>query len=208
MSEELFEATIPDISTNDEIICVVDRSGSMQSMQTEAENGLNKFIDEQKKLGKTNITIIEFDDKVETFCDRKDVAEVPKYALEPRGMTALFDAIGLATSKEQELSEDAKKIVVILTDGQENSSQEYTAEIISNRIADLKEKDWEFMFLGADQDAILSGGKLNIDPAMTIGFTGDNLGVADAYATATHYVASTRTSRNFAQTLSDYDSNQ
>lgn len=139
---------------------VVDRSGSMEEMQTEAQGGINTLLAEQFALPrKLTVTLVEFDDKIDT------VTRLAKksfdYDLKPRGMTALLDAVGaeivktgadLAKMKEEARPE--KVIFVIVTDGMENSSHEYNIAKIKEMIAHQKDAyKWEFQFLGAGEAA-------------------------------------------------------
>lgn len=201
-NEELF-GTVPANQPKDEIICIVDRSGSMQSMQDEGEQGLNDFIFKQKEVGKANITIIEFDTNVNTVCESVDINNAPEYKLNPRGMTALFDAIGQATARSY--PEDAQKIVVILTDGHENSSKEYTAGMVKGRITKLQNEGWDFVFLGANQDAITTGGSLGIAAHKTMNYAGTGEGIKTAYSTTTNYVTNSRVTRNFDLSIDNFN---
>jgi Mg-chelatase subunit ChlD len=145
-----------------ELICIVDRSGSMQSMKTDAEGGFNAMIEQQRKLeGTLNVTLVTFDDRVETIYQGLPVAQVPPLVIDPRGSTALLDAICTTLYKQNErIKADAKSdktIVAIVTDGQENSSKEHNLEAVRKAIALAEEAGWEFIYLGANQDAFSVG---------------------------------------------------
>lgn len=171
------------------VVLVLDRSGSMQSCREDSEGGVNAFIKEQQKLpGNVSMSIYQFDTDVELVCDTKPVSEVEDYKLEPRGMTALFDAIGrairdtgvqLAAMKEED--RPALVTVMIVTDGGENASREYTQSLIKSMIEDQKNVySWQFSFLGANQDAFLTGGSLGIDQGDIANYTTAKSGKAFA----------------------------
>lgn len=178
----------------DEIICIVDRSGSMGSIREDAAGGLNTFIQEQAELGDANLTIVEFDTTAETVCDRVKITEAEEYKLHPRGMTALLDAIGLVVGDPDKYStDDGKTIVVIVTDGGENSSKEWSRDQIFKSIEERKEDGWEFLFLASNQDAISVGSSYGFAAEDSLSFGAGSQGIADGAATATAYVGSLRT---------------
>lgn len=160
---------------------VVDRSGSMSSMGGEVVNGYNKFVTEQqnakKESGEAWLHLTTFDDKVEVVHDATKLEDVPMAkpgdVFQPRGMTALLDAIGETILHTQEKVNrlGCKDVtVVILTDGQENSSKKWSREMVRDKIKEKETKDgWEFIFLAANQDAIQAGQQFGIkrDNAMT-----------------------------------------
>lgn len=157
-----------------EIILVVDRSGSMASCQLEAENGINNFIKEQTEgVGEALLTLVQFDDKYDVVFDRVPVAKCGHYKLEPRSMTALNDAVGktinesgakLAAMKE----EDRPGLVIfaIITDGGENASHEFTKSQVREMV-EHQEKvyNWQFTFLGSNQDAFKEAANIGINVA-------------------------------------------
>lgn len=147
--------------------CVLDRSGSMgqDSKILEAMNGFNVFVEEQKKLdGKADIKVVVFDDKIEDVYtgDINEAVVLNNDNFYPRGMTAYYDALGKTVSeigeslrlmKEEDRPE--KVIILVITDGLENSSHEYTANYIKDMIQTQKnDYNWEFIFMGADESAI------------------------------------------------------
>jgi uncharacterized protein YegL len=138
-------------------VFLLDRSGSMDSCRIETMDGFNTFIESQKQFGGT-MTLCLFDDQFETVYEKTPIEEVPVLTEEtfvPRGGTALHDAMGQVL--KMNLSDDA--MVIILTDGEENSSRTYT----SAHIKDLVNlKPWKFVYLGANQDAVLTASELGI----------------------------------------------
>ena len=149
------------MSKTTEIICILDRSGSMGTIMTEAMGALISFVDEQKKLpGEANFTLVAFDDQYEVKYNKMPLAQVGHISfIEPRGMTALYDAIGKAVNSA--ISAE-KAIVLIQTDGQENSSREYNNEKIKQLIADREKAGWQFVFIGAGIDAFASGAAIGL----------------------------------------------
>ncbi|MFO1485551.1 MAG: vWA domain-containing protein [Verrucomicrobiaceae bacterium] len=162
-----------------EIAYVLDRSGSMQSMQEPAVAAFNSFVKAQLDVpGDARLTLVQFDDAYEVPVSARPVQDVPELTAAtyvPRGSTALLDAIG-RTIKEtgqriQALPEEqrpGKVIVAIFTDGEENASREYTIQHIGDLIRlHRDEKGWEFFFLAANQDAIATAARMQIDAAST-----------------------------------------
>jgi len=186
----------------DEIIIIVDRSGSMATIKDDAEGGINTFIKQQQDLpGKANLTLVEFDDKVDRLYDRANIKEVTKYSLLPRGWTALYDAIGktLADFKSVELGTDGTAgVVVIVTDGQENGSREYKQADVFGMITEFQDKGWNFLFLAAGQDAMAAGTRMGINSADTMSYAATKGGIDTAYETACLYASTVRSSNKLA----------
>ena len=165
-----------------EIVFILDRSGSMQAMVEPAISGFNRLLREQQQVpGHARFTLVLFDDQYEVPFQSVPISEVVELdtsTFVPRGSTALLDAIGrtidelgkkLAAAPEAE--RPGQVIVAILTDGQENASTRYTWESVAKRIRHQTEKyQWQFLFLGANQDAIATAGKMNIHAANTANF--------------------------------------
>lgn len=150
---------------------VVDRSGSMEMIKSDAEGGLKAFIAGQIDVpGKATVSLTQFDTVHDDVYKSVDVRDAPNYVLEPRNGTALNDAIGRSIlSFGKELADMAEKnrpanvIFVIITDGFENSSREFSASQVKKMVEHQQEKyGWNFLFLAANQDAVLTG--------MTYGF--------------------------------------
>jgi Mg-chelatase subunit ChlD len=157
-----------------DITLIVDRSGSMASIRDDAQGGINTFIKEQAaQPGKCTLTLVQFDQEYNVVVDGKPINEVAEYTLTPRGSTALLDAVGRAinTTGERLASmreEDRPGLVsvVIVTDGQENASQEFTKERIKQIISHQQDVyNWQFTFLGADQDAFAEADSMGIHAA-------------------------------------------
>lgn len=165
-----------------EIIIVMDRSGSMAGREADTEGGLKVFLEQQKdNPGETRVSLYEFDTSFnEVFADIP-LAEVPEYRLIPRGGTALLDAVGRTINrtrtrlKELPKGNRPKTIVVILTDGEENSSVEYGLADIRRLIEKRRAKGWEIVFLGADESAITVAASMGITQDMAVHYSADDM---------------------------------
>jgi hypothetical protein len=172
------------------LLVISDRSGSMEFGQKDAEGGINAFIDEHKKApGNADITFVEFDTRHDTVYSGP-IKDMPRYQLLPRGGTALLDAIGFAvTGLGVELAarpEDKRPgavIVVVSTDGEENSSYEWEQEKVKDLLKRQQDDySWKVIFLGANIDAVTTGASYGISAASSMTFDMDN--VIGTYAMA------------------------
>jgi len=148
------------------IALVVDRSGSMQNVIEDTKGGVKQFIAAQKqKEGKASFTLVQFDHEYQVLNDFVDLSKVDEEAFakqyEPRGCTALLDAIGrtvIETSQKIDKMDQSKRptrvIVAIVTDGQENASREFTIDKVKKLVEEKQASGWNFVFLGADLNAI------------------------------------------------------
>jgi hypothetical protein len=139
---------------------VVDRSGSMADIATDAQGGINTLIAEQfAEDGKFTVTLSEFDDKFDDVTRMSDKAI--EYRLQPRGTTALLDAVGKEITRTgaeldslPENQRPEKVLFVVVTDGQENASHEFSLEAVKSSIQKRRDVDkWTFQFIGADENA-------------------------------------------------------
>lgn len=163
-----------------DVTVVLDRSGSMQSCKDEAENGVNHFVDEQRKQpGECVFSLVQFDTEYEFVHRGLKIADVPKFSLVPRGMTALLDAVGRAINETgarlaamNENDRPGLVVFVIVTDGAENSSHEFKKPQIKEMIErQQKDYQWQFTFLGANQDAFGEAAALGIQAAAVANYT-------------------------------------
>lgn len=180
---------------------LVDRSGSMMSIKKDMEGGLNTLIKEQRELtGECEITLAQFDNRYENICESVPLQDFEGYELIPRGSTSLLDAIGkFVTEIGQSLStcEEDKRpgqvIIVIITDGHENSSREWKWTTVKELIKNQESQwSWKFVFLGANIDAEAVGMDLGIDRGSTITYAATADGVGNTMSSLSNYVASTR----------------
>lgn len=182
------------------LLLVVDRSGSMQSIKTDMEGGLKTLLDEQvAQPGLLTVDLYTFDTQVERVCSIADPATVP-LVIEPRGSTALYDAVGIAVTEFgrtlEAMPEHARPEtvqVIVVTDGHENASVEYKASAIKELVTTQKEHyQWDFVFLGANQDAVLSGVDLGFDAGSSMSFMPGAAGVDASAKSMSRYMSDVR----------------
>lgn len=174
-----------------DITVVLDRSGSMKSIADDTIGGMNRFVDDQKKQpGEATYSLFQFDDIYEPVHRGIPLATVPPLTQEtfvPRGWTALLDAIGRsineAGSRFEAMPEHERPsvvIFVIMTDGMENYSKEFTRDKIASMISHQRDVyGWNFIFLGANQDAIAVAGEIGIASAMAMNYAANAGGVRE-----------------------------
>ena len=159
------------------IYFLLDRSGSMQSIKSDTEGGFAAFVDEQRRTpGECRVTLAQFDNHYDVVYADRPIADVPALVLEPRGSTALLDAMGkLVTdsgARLAALAEDERPgtvIVAIMTDGHENASQEWTHPAIKALVEQQTTQwGWQFLYMGADQDAIEVGRNIGVAAANSV----------------------------------------
>jgi hypothetical protein len=187
-----------------DISIVLDRSGSMSSVRDDTIGGFNTFIKAQRELpGSCNVSLVQFDDHYESLYTAKPVKDAPFLNTEsyvPRASTALLDAIGRTItdtgarlSAIPEADRPGKVIFVILTDGQENASREFTRERVFEMIKLQREVyKWDFVFLGANQDAIQTGTALGMAAGSTMTYASNTRGTKSAFLAASNYAARAR----------------
>lgn len=182
------------------LLLIVDRSGSMESIKTDMEGGLNTLIAEQlAEPGLLTVDLFTFDTEIKHEFALTDPKEL-KVIIEPRGGTALFDAIGigvtefgrsLAAMPEHARPETVQ--VIVVTDGEENSSVEYKASAIKKLVTQQKEEyKWDFVFLGANQDAVLNGVDLGFDAGSALTFAPGAEGVDASAKSMSRYMTDVR----------------
>lgn len=171
-----------------ELVFILDKSGSMGGLETDTIGGYNSMLKKQQAIeGECHITTVLFDHNYELLHDRIDieaVSPITEKEYQVGGATALLDAIGRTIHKignaQKHTAEDyrAEKVMfVIITDGEENASREYSAEKIKAQIEQQKTKDgWEFIFLGANIDAVEAAGRFGIAPDRAVDYLADSEG--------------------------------
>lgn len=150
------------------LIFLLDRSGSMETCRDDTIGGFNSFVKDQAALG-GKLTLIQFDHEIlisYSDVDLKNIKPLTTETFEPRGSTALLDAIGTTIKSEK----SSNPLVIILTDGQENASCKYTKAHIKDLIEQKTKDGWTFMYLGANQDAFAEAGAMGIAPACTMNY--------------------------------------
>ena len=176
-----------------EIVFILDRSGSMSGLEKDTIGGFNTTIDKQKQEeGEAYVSTVLFDTEMQVLHDRvplANIAPLTEKEYYARGCTALLDAIGGAIhhignvhkyAREEDRPE--KTIFVITTDGYENASHKYTSDRVKQMIERQKQKyDWEFIFLGANIDAIETARNFGIDEERAANFVNDGEGIEMMY---------------------------
>jgi hypothetical protein len=175
-----------------EIVCIVDKSGSMESIRTDAIGGFNQFLKGQKEIpSPANMTIVLFDTEYNLIVDGKDIQTVEplnNLTYAPSGCTALLDAVGRTIDKVVERLNSMPDDQRPGTDGEENSSKEYNRQQISDRISKQTEAGWQILFLAANQDAFAEGSKLGVSATNTTNFAATGAGIIGAFGSV-HSVA-------------------
>lgn len=193
-----------------EIVFIIDRSGSMHGLEKDTIGGFNAMIeDERKKEGEALVSTVLFDDTTAVIHDRIDIRNVPplterEYSV--RGCTALLDAVGgavhhIGNIHKYARAEDvpAKTVFIITTDGMENASRYYSKEHVREMIERQKTKyGWEFIFLGANIDAVESAGAIGIGPDRAVNFRSDQYGMRANYRSIERAIDSIRQHRSLS----------
>ena len=189
-----------------ELVFILDRSGSMSGLEKDTIGGFNAMIEKQKKEpGEAYVSTILFDNVSEVLHDRVKLPEVPKMTdrdYTVRGCTALIDAIGgaihhIANIHKYARPEDVpeKTLFVITTDGMENASRRYTSEQVKRMIEKEKTKyGWEFLFIGANIDAVETGARFGIGRDRVANYVSDSQGTDILYASVNEAVCQVRSS--------------
>ena len=187
-----------------ELVFILDRSGSMDGLEDDTIGGFNAMLEKQKKEeGKAFVSTILFDDKTEVLHDRLPLDKVRPITEEEyyvRGCTALLDAVGGALHHIGNIHKYARRedrpgrtLFVITTDGMENASRQYTASQVRRMIERQKARyGWEFLFLGANIDAVETAGQLGIGADRAVNFHCDSRGTRLNYATVCQAVSAVR----------------
>ena len=168
---------------NTDLTILMDRSGSMHSCCREMQDSLNKLLCEQREQpDPCKLTVIMFDHAYDPACRGVPIQEAPTVRLEPRGNTALLDAMGRAlheTAARLEAEPPGNKVIfVVVTDGQENSSKEYTKQDVQKLVQKQQEAGWHFTFLGANQDAFAEAGGLGFSQGSVANYSTHKAGQA------------------------------
>ena len=193
-----------------ELVFILDRSGSMGGLEADTIGGFNSLINKQKKEeGGAIISTVLFDDRQEVLHDRiplKDISLMTEDQYYVRGCTALLDAVGetidrISTAHRYAREEDrpGKTLFVITTDGMENASRRYTYDKVKALVEEHKNRGWEFLFLGANMDAIEVAGRFGIRPERAVNFECDSAGTKLNYDVISKAVCTVRRCEGAAQ---------
>mgnify|MGYP004541435893 CR=1 FL=1 len=205
-----------------EMVFILDRSGSMAGLESDTIGGFNSLIEKQKKLdGKAYVSTVLFDNLTEVVHDRVEIQNIKPMTEEEyfvRGCTALIDAIGgaihhIANIHKYARPEDVPShtVFVIITDGAENASCHYTSDRVKAMIEKEKEQyGWEFMFIGANIDAVETAREYGIDESRAVNYNADTVGTSIVYEAVESAVNSIRFSNELrsdwnAPIIKDYE---
>lgn len=188
-----------------ELVFILDKSGSMSGLEKDTVGGFNSMLKKQQAIkGECRVTTVLFDNRYELLHDRVDIRGITPITEKEYcvgGSTALLDAMGKTISKIIGVQKNTEKkyragnvMFVIITDGEENSSREFTAPQIRKMVEEQKSKyGWEFIFLGANMDAVKTAGSFGISPDRAVDYVPDKVGTALNYRVMSETVASFRT---------------
>ena len=187
-----------------ELVFVLDRSGSMQGLEADTIGGFNSLIEKQKKeKGEVLVSTVLFDHEQKVLHDRVKLSEIQPMTEKDytvRGCTALLDAVGgaihhIGNVHKYARAEDRpdKTLFIITTDGMENASRRYSYDQVKKMVERQKEKyGWEFLFLGANMDAISEAQRFGIGEKCAVQFENDSIGTAVNYAALNEAVRTVR----------------
>ena len=203
-----------------EIVFILDRSGSMSGLEADTIGGYNSMLDKQKKEeGDALISTVLFDDQTEILHDRKNLEKVEwitdkEYYV--RGCTALLDAVGGAIHHishiQKEMPEEEKPektLFIISTDGMENASKKYSYEKVKKMVEKKKKKShWEFVFLGANIDAVEVAGRFGVAANRAVRYECDSAGTALNFNVMSKMVSCARACSSAEDMEEAFDSNE
>lgn len=185
-----------------DITVILDRSGSMEGIARDMEGGFNRFIADQRKLpGVCKVSLTQFDtESTDAVYVATDLQAVPPLSLVARGGTPLLDAVGATVTKAgerltaiPEADRPGRVLVLVITDGQENSSREWTKEKVKHLVeAQQRDYNWAFVFLGANIDSFAEAGAMGFAAASTADYQPTADSVKNAFAGVSTNVANYR----------------
>ena len=187
-----------------ELVFILDRSGSMAGLEKDTIGGFNSMLEKQRKEpGNAVVSTVLFDNVSEVIHDRVEIANVPNLTEEAyfvRGCTALLDAVGGAIHHIGNIHKYARKedvpektLFIITTDGMENASSRYTYDKVYHMISRQKEQyGWEFLFLGANIDAVAEAKRFGIEESMAANYCCDEVGTALNYEVISEAISCVR----------------
>lgn len=204
------------------ITVILDRSGSMESIRDDTIGGFNAFLNQQRsEEGSATLTLVQFDSQdsyevIHRFRSLEVIPELTRNTFVPRSGTPLLDAIGRGVndleSSLAELKEDDKPsgvVIVIITDGQENESHEFTKEQIEKMIREKQTKDgWQFVFLSADMAAIDDALTSGVHANSTMAFDKTSFGTSAAMASVSSRISDYRSGRSSSVSFTEEDRSQ
>jgi len=203
-----------------EIVFIMDRSGSMSGLEHDTIGGFNSMLKKQKKeKGEAVISTVLFDDRMEVLHDRKAIGEVKTMTDKEyyvRGSTALLDAVGGAIHHighvQKEMAEEEKPektLFIITTDGMENASRQYSYDKVKKMVEKKKKKNnWEFIFLGANMDAVAVAGQFGVAPERAVRYECDGAGTKLNFHVMSKMVSRARACGSAAEMSAAFDEDE
>ena len=197
-----------------ELVFILDRSGSMAGLESDTVGGFNAMIEKQRRAeGECLVSTVLFDDESVVLHDRIPLADVPRMTADDyavRGCTALIDALGGAIHHIGNIHKYARRedvpthtLFVITTDGMENASRRYTSEKVKRMIERQKERyGWEFLFIGANIDAVETAARYGIDRDRAVNYHADGKGTRVMYEAISAAVGAVRNCAPLTETWS------
>lgn len=198
-----------------ELVFILDRSGSMEGLEKDSIGGFNAMISKQKNEdGEAYVSTILFDNVSEVLHDRVNLKEIPKMTNKDytvRGCTALVDAIGGAIKHIGNIHKYARPedvpahtMFIITTDGMENASHRFSSNEVKKMIEHQKEKyGWEFLFIGANIDAVETAAQFGIDENRAVNYHADSVGTTILYETISAPICAVRANKGIADDWSN-----
>lgn len=186
------------------VTIILDKSGSMGNCVNDTIGGFNNFLKTQKEVeGEATITMVQFNGNYDITMDMVPLIGTPDLSKEsyvPNGGTALLDAIGRTINRvssqieeKKESQKPEKTVFVIITDGEENESREFTrSQIMSMINTHRSENGWEFIFIGANQDAIQAGNNIGVRQGSSLNYVASSVGTQTMYASLSKGMSSYR----------------
>lgn len=189
------------------VVIVQDKSGSMHDRRAATINGFNEYKQTllSDEIDEVLLTLVQFDTAVRSVHTARRLAEVPDLSPStyvPGGMTALYDAVGQAIASTVRAQQSGDKVImVIMTDGGENSSHEYRHAPLLALLEAKRSSGWDFVFLGAGEEAWSTGSSLGFTPTSSIYYTGDAHDHGVAYSALASSSNAVRRGQSMAQSL-------
>lgn len=200
------------------ITVILDRTGSMEAIRDDTIGGFNTFLQQQKEeSGKATLTLVQFDtqDSYEVIHKFKPIADVPELdrrTYVPRAATPLLDAMGRGINDLEKSLADMKKsdrptriVLVIITDGKENSSREFKKRQIEKMVRQKTEEGWQFVFLSADLDAVEEAMATGVQSSSLMSFDKTSQGTSAVWMSASERIKDFRSGKKKDISFTDED---
>ena len=200
-----------------EVVFIIDKSGSMSNLVSDTIGGFNSMLNEQKannEDGKVLVSTVLFNERRKVIHDREDITSIKEMTNKdyvPSGCTALIDAIGYSIKhidsvhkyiREEDIPDHT--LFIIITDGLENASHKYSSDEVKKMIKDRQnKKNWEFMFIGANIDAIETAEDMGIDRDYSFNYISDSVGQGVVYGSISKKISASRKATRFCKSSND-----